>query len=35
MLLGFGALPEEQLATGVRLLAPLVRAAVAGASSSR
>jgi GntR family transcriptional regulator/MocR family aminotransferase len=29
MLLGFGALPEEQLTTGIRLLAPLVRAAVA------
>jgi GntR family transcriptional regulator/MocR family aminotransferase len=29
MLLGFGALPEEQLAAGIRLLAPLVRAAVA------
>jgi len=29
MLLGFGALPEERLVAGVRLLAPLVRAAMA------
>jgi GntR family transcriptional regulator/MocR family aminotransferase len=34
MLLGFGALPEEQLAIGIRLLAPLVRAAVAKTAGS-
>jgi GntR family transcriptional regulator / MocR family aminotransferase len=31
LLLGFGGMPEEQLAEGVRQLAPLVRAAVAAA----
>jgi GntR family transcriptional regulator / MocR family aminotransferase len=35
MLLGFGALPEQQLAKGIRLLAPLVRAAVANTANSR
>jgi GntR family transcriptional regulator/MocR family aminotransferase len=35
MLLGFGALPEEHLAKGIRLLAPLVHAAVANTASSR
>ncbi|HEY7973903.1 MAG TPA: hypothetical protein VID72_01040, partial [Ktedonobacterales bacterium] len=31
LLLGFGGMPEERLAEGVRLLAPLVRGAVAAA----
>jgi GntR family transcriptional regulator/MocR family aminotransferase len=34
MLLGFGALPEEQLARGIQLLAPLVRAAVPSSSKA-
>lgn len=32
LLLGFGGMPEERLAEGVRLLAPLVRGAVAAAT---
>jgi GntR family transcriptional regulator/MocR family aminotransferase len=35
LLLGFGALPEEQLARGIELLAPLVRAAVVKTAGSR
>lgn len=35
MLLGFGAMPEEQLAEGIRMLEPIVRAAARASLSSR